>query len=93
MGFWGIFTIIIIDLAAIGISVLAIRGRIKARKIKKHFSVSKGMSYDHVIMFMGEPDTRKHRGEYLFCSWKITLDEKPGVARIVFVDNKVKRIT
>lgn len=64
----------------------------KAKKVRMHFNLNKGMSYEQVIAILGEPTTKRQKGEQLVCQWKTMIEGKYYYIGAVFVNNIAKRI-
>lgn len=73
--------------AIVGAAVGAIIWLMKAGKVRQHFNVNKGMTYEQIIAALGEPGVKTQNGEKLVCQWKVALNGKPIGVRAVFMNN------
>jgi len=67
-----------------------VRSIVKAQKAKKHFNITKGMTYEQVVAILGQPTVNAKFGNGYMCEWKPTLDAKTFKIVILFKNGIAK---
>ena len=78
--------------ATVGAIVGAIFLFLRMKKIKSHFKIDKGMSYEQILAILGEPLSKTERGRKINCKWNSAIDGKRYVISALFVDGIAKNI-